>query len=422
MIEKQNIKRVIYLFVYVWVLLISNEMYCAATATVTGIVSDPDSLIAANPEPIVITPSGATMYVGDYFANNVVIVDPTTNIATGPSLISVAFLIRSIALQLRQMVRLPMQPIAPWRTTVTIIDLTNNTATVNVTDPGNIINEPNGLAITPDGTTLYVANSNSIGIIDVATNTVTGTVSDTHGTLGAPFFTAITPNGLKGYEANLTGNTISIIDIGTNSIPGIVTDTNSTINNPSCIVITPYGSTAYVSNEGNSTISIIDVATDTVTGIVSDPNSLLNGLFSIGMSPDGSTILSPAESNNTVCIVDVATNTVTGLVSDLNNTFDYPIVATFTADGKTAYVSNFFGNTVSIIALTYPIDNTLTILPPTDLTGCKTKNIFLTQIDLINIITWSAPATGNTPVSYIIYRDDRHRNPQLCQQVTLCYF
>ncbi|HLF66891.1 MAG TPA: hypothetical protein VI522_04665, partial [Gammaproteobacteria bacterium] len=36
--------------------------------------------------------------------------------------------------------------------------------------------------------------------------------------------------------------------------------------------------------------------------------------------------------------------------------------------------------------------------------GCKTENVFLTQRDLVNRLTWSASGPS-LPVSYSIYRD-----------------
>ena len=37
--------------------------------------------------------------------------------------------------------------------------------------------------------------------------------------------------------------------------------------------------------------------------------------------------------------------------------------------------------------------------------ACKRKNIFLTQTETYNQLTWTAPSTGNPPASYAIYRD-----------------
>ena len=67
-----------------------------------------------------------------------------------------------------------------------------------------------------------------------------------------------------------------------------------------------------------------------------------------------------------------------------------------TPNGTTAYVTNQGNGTVSIIALPPSI--------PVNIQGSTLKNIFLTQIDLINLITWNAP-TFTLPIAYNIYRD-----------------
>ena len=58
--------------------------------------------------------------------------------------------------------------------TVSIIDTATNTITATITG----FSSPCGIAITPDGTKVYVANynSNTVSVIDTATNTVTTTV------------------------------------------------------------------------------------------------------------------------------------------------------------------------------------------------------------------------------------------------------
>jgi hypothetical protein len=124
------------------------------------------------------------------------------------------------------------------------------------------------------------------------------------------------------------------------------------------------------------------------------------------------------------------------------------------ADGRFAYVSNFLGssgsiNSVSvidtnpssptfnstldtpglnlpyvtrflcIIALpneqyVYAFDaynNNAGVIPtgiveaPVNFSGCKLTNTFLTFIDNINRLTWTAPILGNPPVAYTLYRD-----------------
>jgi len=40
---------------------------------------------------------------------------------------------------------------------------------------------------------------------------------------------------------------------------------------------------------------------------------------------------------------------------------------------------------------------------PTSFAGCKLANIFLSQTEFANHLTWVAPTTGNPPVTYSIY-------------------
>lgn len=45
-------------------------------------------------------------------------------------------------------------------------------------------------------------------------------------------------------------------------------------------------------------------------------------------------------------------------------------------------------------------------LPPSSIQGKQIKNQFLAQLDLVNIITWTAPTSGIAPAYYNIYRND----------------
>jgi YVTN family beta-propeller protein len=76
--------------------------------------------------------------------------------------------------------------------------------------------EPGGVAVTPDGSKVYVANSlsNTVSAIATATNTVIATIP-----VGAnPFGVAVTPDGSKVYVANA--------GFGTNTVSAIATATN----------------------------------------------------------------------------------------------------------------------------------------------------------------------------------------------------
>jgi YVTN family beta-propeller protein len=81
--------------------------------------------------------------------------------------------------------------------------------------------EPWGVAVSPNGSKVYVGNQNSndVSVIDTATNTVVATIP-----VGSfPAGIAVTPDGSKVYVANNVGsNTVSVIDTATNTVSATI--------------------------------------------------------------------------------------------------------------------------------------------------------------------------------------------------------
>src|SRR6202007_1264327 len=92
---------------------------------------------------------------------------------------------------------------------------------------------------------------------------------------------AVTPDGSKVYVTNLGDNTVSVIDTATNTVTG------STIpvgDNAEGVVITPDGSRVYVANSYDDTVSVIDTATNNVIATI----NVTGGPFGLAVTPDGS--------------------------------------------------------------------------------------------------------------------------------------
>lgn len=123
-------------------------------------------------------------------------------------------------------------------------------ATLNLNPVGIAVGKrPEGMAVTPDGTKLYVANNldNTVSVIDTASNTVLSTT-----TVGlAPMGLAVSPDGSRVYVANSGGNSASVINVSSDVVESTVTVGTS----PSGIAISPDGSRAYVVNTGSWTLS-----------------------------------------------------------------------------------------------------------------------------------------------------------------------
>jgi len=215
--------------------------------------------------------------------------------------------------------------------TVSVIDTATNTV-ISTVDVGSV---PSGVAINPDGTKVYVTNyySNTASVIDTDTDTVTATVPVGDG----PSDAAVSPNGKNVYVANHDSNIISVIDTSTNTVAATV-DIGS---KPSDVAVTLDGKNVYVAESNNETVSVIDTSTNTVTAIVhvrSSPDG-------VTVSPDGKKVYVANSDSNTVYVIDSSTNTVTDSV-DVGS---IPVDIAITSDGKKVYVTNYESQEVSVI-------------------------------------------------------------------------
>jgi YVTN family beta-propeller protein len=113
----------------------------------------------------------------------------------------------------------------------------------------------------------YITNagSNNVSVIDTAKNTVTATIPV--GTF--PWGVAVSPDGSKVYVSNLQAtaipSTVSVIDTATNKVIAAI----PVGIYPEGMAVTPDGSKVYVAqNTRPGTVSVIDTATNTVTAAI----------------------------------------------------------------------------------------------------------------------------------------------------------
>lgn len=243
----------------------------------------------------------------------------------------------------------------PSGSTVSVLDLTNNTLIKTITDAS--FNEPYTVTINADGTRVYITNSagTTITIIDSATNTVTGTITGFDGPSGM----VITPDGNTAYVNNYgssagvgsgNGTTVSIVNLTTNSITGTITVGLA----PASLAITPAGDFVYVinyvdGNPGTGTISVIQISDNTVVKTING----FFGPFGIAITPDGTFAyvtnfgsnnfsplsggISPEVSGTTVSVVNLESNTIEATITLGNQ----PAGIAITPDGRFAYASNY---------------------------------------------------------------------------------
>lgn len=205
-----------------------------------------------------------------------------------------------------------------------------------------------GIAITPDGKTLYVANDDAgeVSVIDTLTNqkVMINISVGSH-----PFGVAITPDGKKVYvthdgtaSGDPANDTISVINTSTNKVEATIKlDSGS---NPHGIAITRDGTKAYVANYMLDTVSVIDTLKDKVTATV----SLLSksGPFGIVITPDGTKAYITNRASSSVSIINTSTNKTIG--SNIPVGFG-PSGISITPDGSKVYVANNTSDSVSVI-------------------------------------------------------------------------
>lgn len=179
----------------------SNNVSVVNTTTNTVVATVP---VGGDPRNLAITPDGTRTYVSNVASGNLSVIDTNpaspafhTVIAT----VATATFSRGIAITPNgAFAYVPVGiGIYPGPDQVMVVDTnpaspTFHTVLATITVQSN----PWGVAITPDGTRVYVVNigSNSVSVISTATNTVTATLS---GVAGDPQGVAITPDGKRAY-------------------------------------------------------------------------------------------------------------------------------------------------------------------------------------------------------------------------------
>jgi YVTN family beta-propeller protein len=235
-----------------------------------------------------------------------------------------------------------------------------------------------GLAYAPDGSKLYASGggSNKIRVFDVA--------ADGRVTEGAPIALpvgvtrpfgdkgpfpaglAISQDGSRLYVANNIDNTMSIVDTATRTI----LSSTPVGSNPYTVALSKDGTTAYVSNWGGEQTftppgpgAPLGTVTETSAGSVSVLDAITGapkGKIEVGTHPSALGI-NPATGDlyvantdsDTISVIDTGTNAVTHTIN-LSPYHNAPVgtnpnALTFSSDGKTLFVADAGNNDVDVV-------------------------------------------------------------------------
>jgi len=232
-----------------------------------------------------------------------------------------------------------------YQWTVTAIDINTNTV-IGTSQPlasGSTLSYPGNVAVSPDGTKVYVANWVEGKIIQLDPNTLAS--------VGLPIAVAgggddmvFSPDGSRLYVAHDgAAKTLSIIDTTSRTVIGTISTTPDTTD----MVISADGRMLYIADGYYNRVQVIDTDTKAVVGYITlgapSYNSLPGG---IALSPDGKWAYVTNGIDGTVSVIDTTTRTVVGtpiVVSVSRNvasTMSWPTGITVSPDGRRIYVVN----------------------------------------------------------------------------------
>ena len=203
---------------------------------------------------------------------------------------------------------------------------------------------PAGLAVTPDGQTLLVAENlaGRVRAIDLATGRAGAEAS----TGPFPYAVAVTPTGEKAYVSNWGDRTLTVLRV--NGLAPVATVPVGL--HPEALAADPVRPRLYVANADDDSIAIVDTTSDRTIATLSlapypgaPEGSVPDGL---AVSADGKWLFVTNAGNNDVAVIDLASTSSAGAVPrvvGLVPTAWYPTTVTVSRDGRTLFVTNAKG-------------------------------------------------------------------------------
>jgi YVTN family beta-propeller protein len=172
---------------------------------------------------------------------------------------------------------------------------------------------PAGIALTPDGHRLLVADqqADALSVVELATGVVHTTAAGHH-----PYAVLASADGHGAYVTDQGGNTVSVVDL---PVPEPAQQKTITVGtHPNKALASADGRTLYVADGDSDEISVIDTGTAAVTRTISlapyrgaqvgsNPDALT-------LSRDGRTLYVANAGNNDVAVIDLESGRVEGLI------------------------------------------------------------------------------------------------------------
>ena len=204
---------------------------------------------------------------------------------------------------------------------------------------------PVGLSLSPDGSTLYVADNlaNAVSVVNTAGATVATTIP-----VGSfPYTTLASPDGRHVYVSNWGDGTVSVIDAARNAVAATITlgasnTVGAATSHPSAMALGPDG-LLYVALSNGDGIAVVDTATNQVLCTISDAPYVRAPLSSspegVAVSPDGRFLYVANAGDDDVAVFSLGARGGDRQLGRIPTAW-YPTAVVVGKDGRTLYVTN----------------------------------------------------------------------------------
>lgn len=304
----------------------------APAVAIPSIAGDPIP-VGATPGYVAITPDGRYAYIANRGAQVVTVLDTTINKVTATI---------PIAAGPPQFIAFSPDGSRAWVSvynddkTINLVDVINTRTTQALTEIP-VEKKPYALAVTPDGTSVWVPShdAGALDIIDVAS----GTVAQTLPVAKNPHWVAFSPDGQTAYLANHESNVLSVIDVPSRATVATIPVGTS----PHSVAVSPDGTQVVVVCFDSNDVYFIDTASRQVVGttpVGTNPQD-------ISYSADGAYLYTANVQSNSVSVIDAATRLVTATIP-----VDSPTSIGVLPNGRYAYVTNLNAGTLTVLNTT----------------------------------------------------------------------
>jgi YVTN family beta-propeller protein len=196
---------------------------------------------------------------------------------------------------------------------------------------------PAGIAVSPDGLRLYVAEnlSNKVAVVDLSNQKVGAKIA-----VGEyPYDCALSGDGKRLYVSNWGSRSVAVIDTTSNQVLSNI----QVGDHPNDLELTRDGKTLYVANANSNTVSVVDTAQmkeiEAISTAMHPKSPIGSTPNAVALSPDEKTLYIANADNNNVAVVDVArrgASRVEGFIP----TGWYPTSVRASKDGRRIFVAN----------------------------------------------------------------------------------